>query len=518
MRTGSPVIFTLLFFTASVFSSYMLLLILLRSSIIKFFCDKPDARKVHSKPIPRLGGISIVLTFFSITASFLLLNNVFDLSIPISRNLNWALFLSAIIIFISGVFDDSTFITVRVRHKITAELIIALSSVYLFNIHFGQITLFGSVLIPLWFCKLISVLWVLGLINAFNMIDGIDGLAGGVSLISIMTLAVIAYLGGLLSVFIICFILAGSTIGFLRFNLPPAKAFMGDTGSLFLGTMIAVISMQLGNEVVQSRTIFVIPLIAGIPIIEVLVTMVRRYFKAKDSGYSQFERIHSMVVPDNSHIHHRLTFLGFSHFETTAVLCVFSFTLCCGAICLFLVPIYAVYPILCYLTIPVIFALDRLGFGGRFKKALHLSTTRYNGFKKRSLIGVIDFEGTTLHLLKNGTNDEIKYVSITEEELPGISKYLKAVVLKKNDANTKKYIDYAEQVSVMIGGPIFIVSPESSSSLSILEVYRNGSLKVDEKKASITELIKDMEKVPFFDKIKTKGESHSICVTESKHQ
>jgi len=483
------------FFSVALVFSNLMLRFLIKSPAIKYFCDKPEVRKIHSRPIPRIGGVTIVTVFLSLLLFLSFSKEVTGISAPITNSIIKVLLISSVIIFACGILDDTTFFTMRVRYKIVAELSIALITVYLFDINFGQISILELCTFPLWLSKLISVLWIIGLINAFNMIDGVDGLAGGISLISILTLAAIASLGGLSSIVVVCFILAGAIIGFLHYNLPPAKTFMGDTGSLFLGTMIAVISMHLGKEVVGSRTMVIMPLIAGVPIIEVLVSMVRRYFKSKDGGYNLFQRFHSMVVADNSHIHHRLIFLGFSHLETTVILCTLSFTLCSGALCLFLIPSHAILFPLLYLAIPVVFSLDQLGFGGRFKKALHLSSSRYNGYKKRPLIGIIDQEGITYHLLKKRSQQNIEYVSVTEEEIPGISRYLKAVVINKNGKTTDSYLNLAEQVSIMIKGPIFIVSPEKSSKLSILEVYKNGTLNIKEKKCSIHELIKEVKKV-----------------------
>lgn len=483
------------FFAVALVFSNLMLRFLIKSPAIKYFCDKPEVRKIHSRPIPRIGGVTIVTVFLSLLLFLSFSKEVTGISAPITNSIIKVLLISSVIIFACGILDDTTFFTMRVRYKIVAELSIALITVYLFDINFGQISILEFFTFPLWLSKLISVLWIIGLINAFNMIDGVDGLAGGVSLISILTLAAIAALSGLSSMVVVCFILAGAIIGFLHYNLPPAKTFMGDTGSLFLGTMIAVLSMHLGKEVVGSRTMVIMPLIAGVPIIEVLVSMVRRYFKSKDGGYNLFQRFHSMVVADNSHIHHRLIFLGFSHLETTALLCTLSFTLCSGALCLFLIPSHVILFPLLYLTIPVVFLLDQLGFGGRFKKALHLSSSRYNGYKKKPLIGIIDQEGITYHLLKKRSQQNIEYVSVTEEEIPGISRYLKAVVINKNGKPTDSYLNLAEQVSILIKGPIFIVSPENSSRLSILEVYKNGTLNIKEKKCSIHQLIKEMKKV-----------------------
>ncbi len=483
------------FFAIALVFSNLMLRFLIKSPVIKYFCDRPEVRKVHSRPIPRIGGVTIVTVFLSLLLFLSFSKDITGIPVSVTKDIIQALLLSSVIIFACGILDDTTFVTMRVRYKIGAELLIALTTVYFFDLNFGQISILGFFTFPLWISKLISVLWIVGLINAFNMIDGVDGLAGGISLISILTLAVIAYLGGLSSVVTVCFILAGAIVGFLHYNLPPAKTFMGDTGSLFLGTMIAIISMHLGKVTVGSRTMVVMPLIAGVPIIEVLVSMTRRYFKAKDGGHNQFQRLHSMVVADNSHIHHRLIFLGFSHLETTAMLCTLSITLCSGALCLFLIPSHEIYFPIFYLAIPVVFSLDQLGFGGRFKKALHLSRSRYNGYQKRSLVGIIDQEGIAHHLLKKRNQQNIEYVSVTEEEIPGISRYLKAVVINKNGKSTENYLSFAEQVSTLIKGPIFIVSPEKSSRLSVLEVYKNGTLKIKEKKVSFNQLAKEMKKV-----------------------
>lgn len=510
MNTCNIAVVLLIFFSSACIISFLLLRSLLKSKITQYFCDKPDPRKVHSRPIPRLGGSVIVITFLALTGIFLLSSSLNLIPVKVPGNLCFSLIFSSLIIFISGLLDDSTFVTVRVRHKISAELLIGLGVVYFFNIHFREINILNYLSIPLWLSKLISVLWVVGLINALNMIDGIDGLAGGISIISMLALAVIGFLGKMEPVVITCFILTGAVLGFLTYNLPPARTFMGDTGSLFLGTMVGIISMYLGKEVTASRALLIMPLIASVPIIEVFVTMVRRYFKSKDRGMSIPRRLHSMVVPDNSHIHHRLVYLGFSHMETAVMLCVLSFTMCCGAISIYLLPKYAIAPTLVYLAIPVVFALDKLGFGGRFKKALHLSTTRYNGFKKRTFIGVVDSEGSTLHLLKkNGSSESVEYVSISDDELPSVSKHLRAVVVRKNDHNIQEHLSYAERASVLIKGPIFVVTPENASKVSFLEVYKNGTLNVKERKGSINDLIHELKNVKDGKKWKHKNDNHN---------
>ncbi|MDO5575967.1 MAG: MraY family glycosyltransferase, partial [Fibrobacter sp.] len=476
------------------FVSFLLLRCLFLAKITKWFCDKPDLRKVHSKPIPRFGGVIIVLTF--LLFSSVLLFSQHSTILDISGNLSLALIFSTVIIFISGVLDDSIFVTVRARHKILAELLIGVATVYFFDIHFGAINLLNYIVFPLWFSKLVSVLFVMGLINAFNMVDGLDGLSGGVSLLAIMTLAVIACFSGFMPIIIICAILIGAILGFLYYNSPPASVFMGDTGSLFLGTMVGILSMYLGREAVPSRALIVMPLITCMPIIEVLLTMVRRYFVAKDCRLSLPERIHSMVEPDNSHIHHRLAFCGFTHLQSVILICQLSFIMSCGAICICLLKSdVEVLLVLSYLVIPMFLFLDRLGFGGRFKKALHLSKSRYNGFKRRALIGVVDPDGGALDMLRKSTGkDKVEYVSILEDELPVVCKHLRAVVVNKKDCDIQEHMQYAENASVLINGPVFVIKPEDTS-LMFLEVYKNGTLNVKEKKGSINDLIREIKKV-----------------------
>jgi len=490
----TPVL-NILFFVIAAVISFLSLNLVLRTRLTTYFCDKPDPRKVQSWPIPRLGGVAVILTFISLFVITILLQELNIISLNFHRGIIGAILLTTIAIFVCGFFDDTPFITVRARHKIATELLVAFGTVYLFNINFGEINFFNLFSFPLWLSNIISVFWILGLTNAFNIIDGIDGLVGGLSSIALMTLAVLSYWGGDTSVLIICCILAGAVTGFLQFNISPARTFMGDTGSLFLGSIIAIISMFLGREFSPDRSIIMMPLIAGVPIIEVLVTMVRRYFRAKDQKLPVFSRLRSMAIPDNSHMHHRLIYRGFSHMETSMMLCVISFTLSAGALCIYRVQLHWLLPILLYLMIPIAYTLDRLGFGGRFKKALHLSQTRYNGYKKRPLVGVIDSEGAISHILKDSWFDGVEYINITEEELDVVGPHLRAVVMQKKHTTESTFLTKAENISKMVNGPVFYVSEPSTKGLSILEVFKNGSLNVTEKHGSVQKLIESMKKV-----------------------
>ena len=368
MSSITPVIEKALFFSASVLLSYFLLSMLLISPLVRYFRDDPDSRKMHHKPVPRIGGFAIVISFLVMIGVWYFHQKVYGFTPGLSFKILQTILLSCGIIGLFGFFDDTSFAIVRVRHKVFSEIILAGSAVYFLGIHTGPLSLAGLYTFPLWFSKIISLLWIIGIINAFNLIDGIDGLAGGISLIAVLTLAVIAGLGGQQTTVLISLILAGVILGFLFHNMPPARTFMGDTGSLFLGMMMAVLSLHVARTVTGSRTVFIMPLIVGIPIVEVAVSIVRRFFKSRDKKDSLLRSLRSMVSADNSHIHHRFMFRGFTHLETSVIIFIIAFTLSCGAICLLYVPRAIVAPLLCYLAIPVILVLNRLGFGARFKK------------------------------------------------------------------------------------------------------------------------------------------------------
>ena len=192
--------------------------------------DKPSERKVHSKIMPRMGGLAIFLSFF---ITFLLFTDDF-----------WgaaALLVGALVIILIGMADD--IFELRAAPKFLGQVLAALIivlwgglKVEFINLPFFTDTLeFGVFSIP------ITILWIVSIINAINLIDGLDGLAGGVSTIALVTIATMALIKGDLFVAMVALIVIGSTLGFLKYNFHPAKIFMGDTGALFLGSSSSVL-------------------------------------------------------------------------------------------------------------------------------------------------------------------------------------------------------------------------------------------------------------------------------------
>lgn len=257
--------------------------------------DRPNQRKVHQTLMPRLGGLAIYL-------SFLLGIIIFH---PESQY-SMYIFIGSIIIIITGLLDD--LYELPARYKLIGQLFAAITvvlggiQVTFINLPLGGQLEFGVFSIP------ITVVWIVGITNAINLIDGLDGLAAGVCSIALITIASIAFVKGDIYVFSIGLIVLGSTLGFLLYNFHPAKIFMGDTGALFLGYMISVLSL-LGFKNVTFISFIVPVIILGVPISDTLFAIIRRVVHKKP-----------LSAPDKSHLHHCLLQVGFSHRKTVLII------------------------------------------------------------------------------------------------------------------------------------------------------------------------------------------------------
>ena len=293
----------------------------LSTPIVKSFAYKlgaidvpKDERRMHKVPIPRMGGLAIFLGFI---ISVLLFVDVDDQMKGI--------LLGSVIIVVMGIIDDIT--PLRASLKFVIQILAALIPVY-----YGvQITCvsnpnlfsdnpywnFGWLSIP------ITVIWIVGLTNAVNLIDGLDGLAIGVSSISALTMLAIAILVAEPQVAVIMAALVGACIGFMPYNMNPAKIFMGDTGSTFLGYILACITIQ-GLFKFYAVISFVVPfLILGLPIFDTMFAIIRRISHGQNP-----------MAPDRSHVHHRLIDMGLNQKQAVAVLYVISAILGLSAVVL----------------------------------------------------------------------------------------------------------------------------------------------------------------------------------------
>lgn len=273
-----------------------------------------DGRRMHDHPIPRMGGLAIFLGFLLSVLLFLDLNAQMR-----------GMLLGAVIIVVLGIFDD--IYSLRAMFKFVVQIIAALVAVLSGNVieTLSNPNVFSAD--PYWNLGILAVpatvIWIVAITNAVNLIDGLDGLACGVSTISSMTLLVIALVVSEGNVAILMAALAGGCIGFLPYNMNPAKIFMGDTGSTFLGYILAVVSIQ-GLFKFYTIISFAVPfLMLGLPIFDTCFAIFRRVSHGQ-----------SPMAPDRGHIHHRLIDMGFSQKQAVAVLYIISAILGLSAVVL----------------------------------------------------------------------------------------------------------------------------------------------------------------------------------------
>ena len=273
-----------------------------------------EARRVHDHPIPRMGGLAIFLGFI---VSMLLF-------VDITQEVRGIL-LGSIIIVITGVIDD--IISLRAWTKFLIQILSAVIAVLhgvVINVVSNPNVFSSQEAIVLgWLAIPLTVLWIVGITNSVNLIDGLDGLAVGVSTISCVTILVVALLVSEPNVALIVAALAGACIGFMPYNLNPARIFMGDTGSLLLGYVLATVSV-LGLFKFYAIVTFVVPVLAlAVPLSDTLFAFCRRILH----GQSPFHA-------DRGHFHHKLMDLGLNQKQAVAILYAISATLGLAAVVL----------------------------------------------------------------------------------------------------------------------------------------------------------------------------------------
>jgi UDP-GlcNAc:undecaprenyl-phosphate GlcNAc-1-phosphate transferase len=258
--------------------------------------DKPGVRKVHGVPIPRVGGVAMIIGV--IVAAVVV--------IPLDSRDQYFL-LAAVILTLFGVLDDR--FDLHYQLKFIGQLIAVLIVVVGADIQIHSITLEDRVMLPQWVSVPLTVIFLVGITNAINLADGLDGLAGGTTFLCLGALAMLAHSGGQVACAAMALTFAGAVLGFLRFNTYPASVFMGDAGSQLLGFAVGVLSLcatQIGDSAVSAATPI---LLLALPILDTLSVMVQRI----SEGRSPFDA-------DKNHIHHKLLALGFDHHEAVMVI------------------------------------------------------------------------------------------------------------------------------------------------------------------------------------------------------
>lgn len=261
--------------------------------------SSPGGRNINARSVPRLGGIAIA--FSSICTLLMLLRVESNVGIVVQSDPLRVLGLlgGALIVFAVGVLDDTR--RVRALYKLYAQIAAAtLAYVCGFRIDEISISVGSSVSMGI-FGLPVTVAWIVGIVNAINLIDGLDGLAAGIVFFAGVTNFVVAFMGGNILLAVVMAVMLGAVLGFLFFNFNPARIFMGDSGSYFLGFLLGTSSIS--GYKASTAVALLVPMIAlGVPIFDTLFTVVRRFLERRP-----------LFSPDRGHIHHRLLDMGLTH-------------------------------------------------------------------------------------------------------------------------------------------------------------------------------------------------------------
>ncbi len=266
-----------------------------------------SSRKLHGKPVPRLGGVAIVVAFFVPIVALYFVDSEVGGQLWGQPRQAMGLFIGGGIIAALGIVDDLR--GTGARSKFLVQFGVG-ALMYAFGFRIGEIANpFGDPFVLGVFSLPFTMLWIAGVVNAMNLIDGLDGLAGGVALIAVASTFAVAVLRVEPLMMLFTAALAGAVLGFLFYNFNPATIFMGDTGSMFLGFVLATTAIQT-NQKHSTAVALVVPIVAlGLPIADTLLAILRRAVRGAP-----------LFSADRGHIHHRLLGLGLSHRQAVLVL------------------------------------------------------------------------------------------------------------------------------------------------------------------------------------------------------
>jgi len=325
------------------FLTAVMLPIVRQASVKLGVMDQPDHRKIHQKAMPLMGGLAIFVGFW-ITVL---------VTQPLTREIA-AFGVGSIVILVAGIWDDKKNIRPWIKllmQIVAASIVITLGGL---RITFVTTPIGGNTMGLGWFALPLTYAWIVGLSNAVNFVDGLDGLAAGISGIAALSIGAIAWMQGFPAVGILAMILGVSALAFLLYNFHPAKMFMGDTGALFLGYSLAVLSIMGLTKMATTVSLFLPILVLGVPIFDTLFAIFRR-LKNNTPVY----------MPDKDHLHHRLLATGMSHRKVVLVVYMVCLFLSLSAIGISLLPTRQALMAVFLVTLAAFICAERLGVIGR---------------------------------------------------------------------------------------------------------------------------------------------------------
>lgn len=424
--------------------SGVIIAFLLRTRLVALFLDAPDQRKQHQNAVPRLGGFGIIIACLFIWAQ-----------LPLN-SLHFALAIGGLGILVIGLLDDSSLphyllrfwhkvtknqkafskFELRVRYKLIMEFALAAATAHYLNLvpavlHFG-----GHILqLGVWAFPLV-VFWIVVVMNAFNLVDGIDGLAGSLSVLSLSTIAGMAYLLGMPQISAVAIALICATIGFLIHNFSPARVFLGDMGSLFLGYCVAVLGLFLLQNPRGPISAAIIPLLVGLPLLDVAVSIVRR-FGDVPTGSGIITRFQRIVSADSNHLHHRLLYLGLSHLRSTFILCGLSALILLCSFGFVRLDSWDRWLLVAYTFV----AVSMIIYSVYNRDSWENMQRRFNRFlrnhgAKPFRLAVVSGSADTLEALLGSDEHPFELISITREQLGNIYRNVDGLILEQEETET----------------------------------------------------------------------------------
>src|SRR5262245_37158563 len=273
-----------------------------RLAVVVGAIDMPGERKIHHRPIPRLGGVAVVAAV-AIVWFVSWYSNGMRLRIP--RELAWGVGLGILPVLLVSVIDDIR--TMKAVPKFLAHILGASFAVWWGVSLQSDVHLLGSSIHIGFVAAPLSVLWIVGVTNAFNIIDGLDGLSAGLALIAAASMAAVFVLVGQPAMAGAALALTGALAGFLPYNMHPARMFLGDTGATEIGFCLACFALKGGSTLSTGFAALMPVFVMGLPIADTLIAMARRVLARLEN------RAGGMFVADRNHIHHRLLAQGFDH-------------------------------------------------------------------------------------------------------------------------------------------------------------------------------------------------------------
>lgn len=332
--------------------------------------NAPDARTIHSRPVPRIGGVAIFLCALVMVALVLFYDNAIGREFRSVRHEMVVFFISAGFIFCVGLYDDLRHM--RATAKLIAQLAAAIA-LCLAGVQISSITVAHWLVIDLgWLSWPVTVLWIVGITNAVNLSDGLDGLAAGIAAIACGVIAVLAIYAGEVILAVMMLALLGSLTGFLYYNFNPAKVFMGDCGSMFVGFTIGAVSIMCAakSEALVGLTL---PLIAlGVPIFDTFFSMVRRFLERR-----------SIFSPDRSHFHHRLLEMGLH--QRHVVIVIYAVTIAASGLGMFMILTRDLSTVVIFVSLlTLLFLLFRLAGSVRLRQSFDKLRHNYGLNAQRS--------------------------------------------------------------------------------------------------------------------------------------